>query len=209
MDFDLKCNEKTSSSLIESLNVEEELQLYKHKLQSDEKLDLEELIEGHLILGFFVRRPDFGHLSRLFTLMTIVLFERALEEALISTDSNIVIGEAMGALDFAIYYINNYFVYTILAIIAAVPIEAFMIASLSFKRKQVSNWATASFVVGILVMIISAIGIFFMSPQAGNEWNRLWAVSFMVGILLEVSIIESFFMFARYFFIQSFGHIEK
>ncbi|CAG9329837.1 unnamed protein product [Blepharisma stoltei] len=209
MNSDLKYSEKLSSSLIENLYVEEEPRSSKYELQSDDRLELEELIDGHLILGFWVHRPGFSRLSRLFTLITVVLFELMLEEVLLFVYGNSDNGEIMGSQDLVSNYINKYLGYTILAVITVIPIEAFMIASLSLNRKQTSNWAAASIVIGILIMIGSVVGIFVMNSQMDFEWYALWGLSFFTGILLEAGIVESFFMFARYFVIQSFGPFDK
>ncbi|CAG9333046.1 unnamed protein product [Blepharisma stoltei] len=193
----------TSSSrkLIGKLYISEDLLDSESRSFPEDKLELEELIEGHLLLGLFLQKSEISRLSRLFTLITILFFELGLQGLLFFSYEKFD-PEAYTEAIFS-EFSSKFFGYAILAATIAMPIEAFMLILLSINKKEKSGKFLVFTGLGVLILIGSITGIYMI-----DYGYMYWAICLAIEVILEICVVESFLMFVRYFMIQGFGSMK-
>jgi len=174
------------------------------KINAEPKGELEELIEGHLTFGLIFYRPTFTRFARLFTLLTVLMFELLVEGLLFFGFENTNSGSVEASSTLFDDYEAKYFGYTILALAITIPVEIFLIIALSVDRSKAPALTAGAIAFGVLILIASIIGIVMLSFEFCYEWSGYWAISFLWGILIEVFAMQTFYMIVRYFLIQSF-----
>jgi len=105
-------------------------------------------------------------------------------------------------------YENMYFGYTVLALGIAIPVELFLTIALCVDKTKAPVLPAGAIAFGISILIAAIIGVVMLSFSFCHEWSGYWAVSFLWGLLLEVFVIQTFYMAMRYFMIQLFPQAE-
>ncbi|CAG9326216.1 unnamed protein product [Blepharisma stoltei] len=168
------------------------------------KTELQALFEGHLTFGIIYYRPIFSRWTRLFTLITILLFELLLEGLLLFGFEDINSGSEESTETLFADYQAKFFGYTILALAIAIPIEILLIIAFSIDRNKAPYWPAFATALGTALIIGSIIGIVMLSYTFCHEWSGYWAICFLWGILIEIFVMQTIYMTARYFILESF-----
>mmetsp|Transcript_7943 Transcript_7943/g.7811 ORF Transcript_7943/g.7811 Transcript_7943/m.7811 type:complete len:386 (+) Transcript_7943:560-1717(+) len=168
------------------------------------KTELQALFEGHLTFGIVYYRPIFSRWTRLFTLITVLIFELLLEGLLLFGFEDINSGSDESTETLFGDYQAKFFGYTILALAITIPIEILLIIAFSIDRNKAPYWPAFATTLGIALIIGSIIGIVMLSYTFCHEWSGYWAVCFLWGILIEIFVMQTIYMIARYFILESF-----
>ncbi|CAG9319149.1 unnamed protein product [Blepharisma stoltei] len=171
---------------------------------------LEKLIEGHLVLGFLaLYRSTLSRLLKLFTIMTIILFELFLEGLFfyIYEDTETLIAKSTQSL--FIRYQAHYFLYTVYALLITFPIEILMVMTLCIDYSPKSFGFRFSIVLGTILLSGSIVGIPILNKYIMRSWCGFWAISYLYGALIEIFGIQMVWMMFRYIFVYCMPKIKN
>ncbi|CAG9335119.1 unnamed protein product [Blepharisma stoltei] len=153
------------------------------------------LLEGHLTFGLVYYRKDLPRWRRAFILLAVIIFELLVEGCLFSGFEDTDKGREMSTQSIFDNYEGNYFGYTVLAVLIGVHLECALISCMEKGRRVVNILAL---LLGIAVLIGSVIGIVILNVDFCHNWSGYWAESFLWGILMEIFIVQIFYMLIRY-----------
>jgi len=156
------------------------------------------LLEGHLTFGLFFYRNQFSRWLRLFTLLTVVVFELLLEGLLYYGFESYNSGREKSTQASFDDYKGLYLGYTVLAVAIAIPVEIYMIICLAMDRAKAPVLAASAVAMGAVVIMGSIVGVVMLSVDFCHQWSGYWSVSFLWGILIEVFVMQTFYMLVRY-----------
>ncbi|CAG9335115.1 unnamed protein product [Blepharisma stoltei] len=174
-----------------------EVEFYPKELYIDyrAKGNFHMLLEGHLTFGLVYYRKKLPRWRRAFILLTVIIFELLVEGCLFSGFEDTDKGREMSTQSIFDNYEGNYFGYTVLAVLIGVHLECAMIAFMETGRILMNIFAL---LLGIAVLIGSVIGIVILNVDFCHNLSGYWAESFLWGILMEIFIVQIFYMLIRY-----------
>jgi len=151
-----------------------------------------------LTFGLFFYRNQFSRWLRLLTLLTVIVFELLLEGLLFYGLEPFNSGDEKSTQTLFNDYRGMYLGYTVLAVAIAIPVEIYMVICLAMDRQKAPVLAASAVALGIVVIMGSIVGVVMLSVDFCHQWSGYWSVSFLWGILIEVFVMQTFYMLVRY-----------
>ena len=174
---------------------------YKPKVLRPKKSKCSIFLESHLLFGIFIFREEFNRVLRILTIYSTLCFQLLLEGLLMYGFEKTNSGQSSNAQQYFNDYKNNYFGYTIFAIIISLVLEISLIILFSMKGKMRNFGIFTGIILLLLSIIGDIIGIAIMSVKFCPNWSGYWAISFIWSTIVEIFFIQSIYMIIRFWIV--------
>jgi hypothetical protein len=175
---------------------------YKNKQKSQSKNNCLLFLEGHLLFGLPIFRTEFNRKLRFSTFLIVLTVELLFEGLLMLGFEHTSAGISGTTQDYFTDYKNNYFGYTILALLISACFQVSLIVLFSFTGRMRKFGLAAGLTLALVCLFGSISGIVIMAVEFCPNWSGYWGVSFLFGTLVEVFIVQFVIMSVRFLSIK-------
>lgn len=158
------------------------------------------LLRCHLTFGLYWHQHQFPRWTRVFVILTVLLWQLLVEGLLFYGLEDFDSGKEKATKTLFDDYLGDYFGYTLLALAISIPVEICLTLGLSvpFISRKNKLIKIVSIMAGTILMCASFVGVVILDLQYCHEWSGYWAISWLWSILIEVLLLQTSLMLITY-----------